>query len=178
MRDGEARSYRRPSLYDVLQVSPTATADVIHAAYRALAKLYHPDVNGAPDAARLIRQLNSAYHVLGDSERRARYDAECARPARTWGRRRALRARRPPLPPAPKGERAIYQVKPQPARTVAAARRPIGPLVVLSAATVILATAVTFLLWAAASADDRPPLAPVPRVSLSLPERCFSPASC
>src|SRR3954447_26120785 len=78
----DALANRRINLYEVLQVSPRAGQEVIQAAYRALARTCHPDVNAAPDAARQMRQLNAAYGVLSDPERRARYDAMRQRPAR------------------------------------------------------------------------------------------------
>jgi curved DNA-binding protein CbpA len=59
-------------LYEVLQVHPRAEAEVIRAAYRTLARKYHPDHGG--DAARMIA-LNDAWDVLGDPVRRASYDA-------------------------------------------------------------------------------------------------------
>jgi curved DNA-binding protein CbpA len=61
-----------PDYYEVLQVSPRAEADVIRAAYRTLARKYHPDHGG--DARRMIA-LNDAWDVLGDPDRRAAYDA-------------------------------------------------------------------------------------------------------
>ena len=60
--------------YAVLQVSPDAEPDVITAAYRSLARLYHPDRNRSPDAARRMTQINIAYDVLSDPVRRAAYD--------------------------------------------------------------------------------------------------------
>lgn len=77
----------RYGLYEVLQVSPHAVPEVIHASYRALARRYHPDLNGEPEAAARMRELNSAYAVLGDSRRRAEYDA-----ARGWLRRSPIYA--------------------------------------------------------------------------------------
>ena len=65
-----------PDYYAVLQVSPTAEAAVIEAAYRQLARLYHPDVNRAPGAKERMQAINAAYEILGDPERRAAYDAE------------------------------------------------------------------------------------------------------
>jgi len=64
------------SLYDVLQVSPRAHQDVISAAYRVLARLYHPDVSAALTAAQQMQALNEAYVILSDPKRRARHDAE------------------------------------------------------------------------------------------------------
>jgi len=67
-------------LYEVLQVQPTAHADVIRAAYRALARRYHPDNGG--DNARMTA-LNEAWHVLGDVTRRAAYDIVRKQPSPT-----------------------------------------------------------------------------------------------
>jgi curved DNA-binding protein CbpA len=66
----------RLDLYEVLQVSPRAEPEVIRAAYRVLARRYHPDVNPAPYALLAMRRINAAYDVLGRADRRARYDAE------------------------------------------------------------------------------------------------------
>lgn len=64
------------TLYDVLMVSPKADRDVIAVVYRHLAKRYHPDRDGSPEAAVRMAELNAAYAVLGDSAKRARYDEE------------------------------------------------------------------------------------------------------
>ena len=52
---------------------PTATIEVINAAYRALAKVFHPDHAG-PDGAEKMAQINEAYAILSNEEKRARYD--------------------------------------------------------------------------------------------------------
>ena len=67
------------TLYDTLQVSPGATADVIQSAYRALARTYHPDINPSAAAARRMQEINAAYAVLNDPDLRAQYDARRAR---------------------------------------------------------------------------------------------------
>jgi hypothetical protein len=66
----------RGTLYDVLQVSQWCEPEVLQAAYRALARTRHPDVNRDPDAEEQMRRLNAAYQVLSDPARRARYDEE------------------------------------------------------------------------------------------------------
>jgi hypothetical protein len=73
--EGNLRRGARPSLYELLQVSPAATPEVIQAAYRALARRYHPDVNPDPAAGQTMQRLNLARQVLADPLRRARYDA-------------------------------------------------------------------------------------------------------
>lgn len=60
--------------YTILQVDPRAEPEVIEAAYRRLSRKYHPDVNGRPDAGLRMRELNEAYDVLSDPDRRAAYD--------------------------------------------------------------------------------------------------------
>lgn len=60
--------------YDVLGIKRTATQDEIRAAYRRLAREYHPDVNKAPDAAAKFNEVQQAYDTLSDPEKRRAYD--------------------------------------------------------------------------------------------------------
>lgn len=62
------------NLYQVLQVDPAASQEVIEAAYRRLAKKYHPDISPAPDTMRLMQDINEAFRVLHDPIERQRYD--------------------------------------------------------------------------------------------------------
>ena len=63
------------SPYDILGVPSSASADEIRAAYRRLAKKHHPDANpGKPDAAETFAAISSAYALLSDTEKRARFD--------------------------------------------------------------------------------------------------------
>jgi curved DNA-binding protein CbpA len=64
--------------YDTLGITPKATSEQIRRAYRALARRHHPDVNPAPDAAAMFAQVQTAYAVLIDPERRRQYDAALA----------------------------------------------------------------------------------------------------
>ena len=61
--------------YGILQVHPRAEREVIDAAYRKLASKYHPDVSQISDAEERMKQINTAYEVLSDPDKRAAYDA-------------------------------------------------------------------------------------------------------
>ena len=60
--------------YQVLGVGKTAPADEIKKAYRKLARKYHPDVSKEKDAEKRMKEVNEAYAVLSDAEKRAAYD--------------------------------------------------------------------------------------------------------
>ena len=60
--------------YATLGVGRNASDDEIKAAFRKLARQYHPDVNKEPDAEEKFKEINEAYGVLSDREKRARYD--------------------------------------------------------------------------------------------------------
>lgn len=62
------------SLYETLQVSESASADEIKKAYRKLARKYHPDVNKDKDAEETFKEINAAYEVLSDPEKKQQYD--------------------------------------------------------------------------------------------------------
>ena len=63
------------SFYETLEVSPSASIVVIRAAYRCLAQQEHPDKNpNTEDAGERMLNVNRAYAVLSDIEKREKYD--------------------------------------------------------------------------------------------------------
>lgn len=69
-----ARSEPGPQHYEVLGLTPSATSEEIHVAYRAMARQYHPDVNKSADAAARFDAISKAYRVLRDPALREGYD--------------------------------------------------------------------------------------------------------
>lgn len=69
---------RAKTLYDLLEVSPNASPEVIKAAYRQLAIKYHPDRQADARSRQLaeeqMKAINAAYEILSDPDRRAEYD--------------------------------------------------------------------------------------------------------
>lgn len=79
--------------YKILGIERSAKDDAIKKAYRKLARKYHPDVSKEKDAEARMKEINEAYEVLGDPEKRAAYDRLGAgyrsgqefRPPPDWG---------------------------------------------------------------------------------------------
>ena len=88
--------------YEVMGVARGATQDEIKRAYRKLARKYHPDVSKEKDAEDKFKELQEAYEVLKDAEKRAAYDQLGAnwrqgqdfRPPPDWGKGFEFSARR------------------------------------------------------------------------------------
>ena len=62
------------NFYKILQVDPSATEAQIRNAYRALAREHHPDVSSHPAARDIFQDIQRAYEILSDPERRRKYD--------------------------------------------------------------------------------------------------------
>jgi curved DNA-binding protein len=62
------------SLYDTLGVSESASPEEIKKSYRKLARKYHPDINKDESAVDKFKEINAAYEVLSDAQKKAQYD--------------------------------------------------------------------------------------------------------
>ena len=71
--------------YETLGVGRSATPEELKAAFRNLARKYHPDINKEPDAEDKFKEMNEAYAVLSDPEKRAAYDRYGAEGLRGMG---------------------------------------------------------------------------------------------
>ena len=62
------------SLYETLGIDSDSSEDEIKKAYRKLARKYHPDINKSPEAEEKFKEINAAYEILSDKEKRVQYD--------------------------------------------------------------------------------------------------------
>lgn len=62
------------SLYETLDVSESASAEEIKKSYRRLARKYHPDINKSPEAEDKFKEVNAAYEILSDKDKKRQYD--------------------------------------------------------------------------------------------------------
>lgn len=68
--------------YDILEVSPKASKQIIDKVYKVLAKKYHPDANPEDKkewAEEKFKKINEAYEIISDKEKRAEYDKQLER---------------------------------------------------------------------------------------------------
>ena len=66
---------RLKDYYSTLEISPSATQGEVSHAYKRLAKKWHPDRNHSPEATVRMQEINEAYFILRDIDKRARYDS-------------------------------------------------------------------------------------------------------
>lgn len=114
--------------YAILGVSSSATASEIKKAFRKLAIRYHPDKNPSASAKGHFQEINEAYDVLGDSVKRAAYDARLANP---------FDAAFAPAAAPPRQRDPAYR------RSRTRAPRPRGP----SAGYVLMRDSLKYVLW-------------------------------
>lgn len=166
VREIDARFAGDQSLYDILQVSPKACPEVIQAAYRVLARVYHPDVSMAADADARTRRLNAAYGILSDPGRRAIYDASRAFAARKADTHRRSTTR----------ERATTATRsanvPAHDRPAVATGATVVVWIVTAAVAVTLVVSALLALWSLFDAFDGPARMPIqPRSSVGGPQQ-------
>lgn len=108
--------------YKTLQVDPEAEDEVVQAAYRRLARKYHPDVAGEEGSSRMAA-INAAWDLIGDPDARRRFDGDQAirahaadverrAPTPPLGKARATGAARPETEPEAPHERPAQQPRP------------------------------------------------------------------
>lgn len=85
--DAPKRPDEETTLYQVLAVKRDACGSDLKAAYRRLSRQWHPDVCREPGAAEVFMRIKSAYDLLSDPSKRARYDAGLALTATLQGQR-------------------------------------------------------------------------------------------
>ena len=83
----------RQNCYSVLGVPRTATTSEIRAAYRRLARMYHPDLNSEPEAETRMKEINEAYNVLSDPRLRFLHDTDAGAGVRQQRQNRRRRSR-------------------------------------------------------------------------------------
>jgi hypothetical protein len=146
--------------YLILQVRPDADAEVIAAAYRTLARKYHPDHFSGSDAGARMRELNKAYEILSDPSRRGEYDAARAP--------RPVPLVQPPPVRWAEAERGTVEQETAPPQSTRPARRrrSARPLVLslMWFSGLVGAIAATWVVWQAEF--DAPPPLPSPRVTV------------
>jgi hypothetical protein len=147
--------------YAVLGVSPTSDDVVIRAAYRALMRRYHPDVDSSGEAAQRTQAINAAYAVLSHPDSRARYDGSLA----AQGLIKPEARHRPSL---------LRRMVPRPAGMIAVtALAATGALVALSPPIGLLpedALPLSAELPRARTAIDEPALTPPSSAGIEMPE--------
>lgn len=68
------REFSTSDPYSLLQISQEAEKEVITAAYKSLARKYHPDLDPSESANKKMQEINWAYDILSDSKKRKAWD--------------------------------------------------------------------------------------------------------
>ena len=166
-----------PDHYAALGIDPTADQEVIAAAYRALAKKYHPDTGATTGTASPERfaEIQQAYEVLGSAEGRSRYDAELLEATQreldehlARKQRKIAGATAEPPPPPPPPDLGVIRPERRSARAagrgLAFSLREMGPFLVVSGLLMAVAggLASLFLSHTPLPPVEEPPLPPTP----------------
>jgi hypothetical protein len=143
-------------LYTLLEVSPNARPEVIQAAYKVLARAWHPDVNPSPEAAQRIRELNAAYAVLSDTQRRAGYDLQrvrLRRRAQLLGQTDGVAATFTPASPRSANVLTLSSRR-QSSTLVMSDRSTLGQIVLVVAALIAFIAVLVVLVWLGMALTD------------------------
>ena len=166
-----------PDHYAALGIDPTADQEVIAAAYRALAKKYHPDTGATTGTASPERfaEIQQAYEVLGSAEGRRRYDAELLEATQreldehlARKQRKIAGATAEPPPPPPPPDLGVIRPERRSARaadrSLAFSLREMGPFLVVSGLLMAVAGGLASLFLSHTPLPDveEPPLPPTP----------------
>ncbi len=111
-------------LYRILEVEPHADLRALRAAYRRLARRYHPDITDDAAAARRMSEINRAWAVLRDPVQRAAYDRSRSAPPSGYAVPRTAPRSGPPAPAGGANDERVGRVRSTP--TAWSARRPVG----------------------------------------------------
>lgn len=65
--------------YEILNINRKSSKEEIRSSFRKLAKKYHPDTNKTPEAESMFKDINEAYDILTDDEKRKKYDRQVAK---------------------------------------------------------------------------------------------------
>ncbi len=111
-------------LYRILEVEPHADLRALRAAYRRLARRYHPDITDDAAAARRMSEINRAWAVLRDPVQRAAYDRSRAAPTPGYAAPRSAPWASPTGPAGGANDERFGRIRSTP--TEGSARRPVG----------------------------------------------------